>query len=152
MDNLELYNNEKIILEKTCPKIIIVWVVFVSTIILLFVFVITTFEYKKSKIYNAYLIKERGVCFATIYTEINKEIYRLHNLKIDNKKYQYNIYNIDNYHVDKNKIYGEVTLEIKDCKNLKENEIVNIEFNLGKTKIINEIAKKIEMELKLWKN
>ena len=74
MDNLELYNNEKIILEKTCPNIIIIWFVILSTVIFMFIIIISIFEFDKSKIYNAYLIKEGDEYFAKVYTEINNMV------------------------------------------------------------------------------
>lgn len=139
----KIHNNFAYILNKKTSTLIIKWIQIL--IIILLVFLNVAFNYKYSLI-DKYLgyVKNGNI---VIYV-LEENISNLKSLYISEKNYDFKIIHISSeYYLDNLKKYREVIIKtsLDDSLNI-ENNILNVEFNYGKT----TIAKQIKKGMKKW--
>lgn len=136
MDNLDIYNNSAIILEKKTPKSIISWITILIILILLFIiFSFIPFNIYKSLVgyvdivdSNSYLVLNFN--YSDFPISINNKLY------IKNKQYNYKIVSIE-----KDKLILSLNLD----NNFKiQNNIITINILKNRTTLFKIIKNKIK--------
>ena len=143
MDNLDIYNNSAIILNKKTPKNIISWITILIILTLLFLIIsLIPFNIYKPMIgyvdivnNSSYLVLDIGNSDFPI--EKNNELY------IKTKKYNYKIVKLEE---------NKLILDIKLDNNLKiQNNIITINILKNRTTLFKIIKNKIKKGFDEWK-
>lgn len=135
MDNIEIYNNSAIILNKKTPKSIISWItILISLLIMLVILFSVPFNIYKS--YSGYVyIQDNSSYLILMLEESDFPINKNNKLYIKNTKYDYDIVNINN---------KEVTLKLKLKDNIKiENNLFVVNILKDRTTVFKILKKKI---------
>lgn len=137
MDDINIYYNSSVILERKTPKKIISWI---TILILLLIFILIFgffFEYTKYE-KTVGIVKENTLITFIDPIKINKLNKKI---IIENKKYDYTINSIsEDYTILENKNYYEVILDVNlEDKYKINNNILEINIELEKTTLIKEI-------------
>ncbi len=140
MQNLDIYNNSEIILQRKESKIYKVFIMLVSIFALLTLLLVTLYKYDRTfKIKS--LVKDNKVNLTV--SEDNLKLLSDKSILINKKQYQVNIESISEVIYDTNyNEYYQVIINI-DNYELVENEIIDIFIVLGKTNFYNMIKEKI---------
>lgn len=140
MQNLDIYNNSEIILQRKESKIYKVFIMLVSIFTLLTLLLVTLYKYDRTfKIKS--LVKDNKVNLTV--SEDNLKLLSDKSILINKKQYQVNIESISEVIYDTNyNEYYQVIINI-DNYELVENEIIDIFIVLGKTNFYNMIKEKI---------
>ena len=126
MDNIDIFNNSAIILERKVPIKIVSWITIL--IMLSIIFIILSFvNFNIYQKYSALYLNNKLIVYGDAFPHNNK-------LYIENKKYKYEILSIDN-----NKIILDIDLD----ENLKvNNSIITINVLKDRTNIFSIIKRK----------
>ena len=114
-DNIDIYNNSSIILEKKTPLLIKSWIIILTLLSLLFITIIFI-PYSTYITYNGYVVLKDSNSYISL--NINKNDFPIkskNKLYIENDKYTY-----ENINIEKNNIILSINLkhEIKINNNL----------------------------------
>jgi len=143
-DNIDIYNNSAIILNKKTPFIINSWIIILIILLLLFV-ILSFIPFNIYKTYNGYIILEDNKSYISLLIDesdfpINKD----NKLYIKKNKYKYRIINIED---------NNVILEVKLKNNIQiNNNIVTVNIQKNRTTLFKIIKNKIKKGFDLWKN
>ena len=97
-DNIDIYNNSAIILNKKTPNIIKSWIIILIILSLLFIFILfIPFNIYNS--FNGYIIIENNESYINIIDETEIPINKKDKLYIKDKKYKYEVININNENI-----------------------------------------------------
>ena len=139
MDNLDIYNNSAIILDKKTPKRIVSWITILIILIILFV----SFSFVPFNIYKP-LIGYVDIIDNSSYLILNIDnsdfpINKNNELYIKNKKYKYNVIKIEEQ---------KLILSINLNNNLKiKNNIITVNILKNRTTLFKIIKNKIKKGL-----
>ena len=148
MDKISIYDNSKIILEKTCPKIIIIWIFSTITLIALLFTFSCLYKYNKIISLEGIIIKEGNDYYVQTFCENITKINQTNQVLINDSNYKYKI--ISSYYNNK---YYKINLKIElEDYYLVENNILDLQFKQPKTTLLNEILKYLKKELIYGKN
>lgn len=139
-DNIDIYNNSAIILNRKTPNIIKSWITILSILSLLFI-VILFIPFNSYNSFNGYVIIEDNKSYINLINETEFPINKNNKLYIKDKKYKYEVINIDN-----NNILLNVNLDnsIKINNNVVVVNILKDRTSLFKI-IINKIKKGFDL-------
>jgi len=135
-DNIDIYNNSAIILNKKTPFIINSWIIILIILLLLFV-ILSFIPFNIYKTYNGYIILEDNKSYISLLIDesdfpINKD----NKLYIKKNKYKYRIINIED---------NNVILEVKLKNNIQiNNNIVTVNIQKNRTTLFKIIKNKIK--------
>lgn len=135
-DNIDIYNNSAIILNRKTPKIINSWIIILIFISLLFMIIL----FIPFNIYNSYggyvQIKDNKSYINLIVNENDFPINKNNKLYIKNKNYKYEIISIEG---------NSVILSVKLKDNIKiNNNVVIVNILKDRTTLFNIIKNKIK--------
>ena len=135
MDEINIYNNSSIILERKVPKKIISWITILISFIIFILLFGSFFKYTKYEKTIGIVNEDNLIVFLEPSITIDNE------LIIENKKYDYTINSINkDYTILDNKKYYETILNIDlDSKYKINNNILEIYIELEQTTLMKEI-------------
>lgn len=143
MDNLDIYNNSAIILDKKTPKNIISWITILIILTLLFLIIsLIPFNIYKPMIGYVDIINNSSYLVLDI-NNSDFPIYKNTELYIKTKKYNYKIVKLE-----ENKLVLNVELD----NNLKiQNNIITVNILKNRTTLFKTIKDKIKKGFESWK-
>lgn len=136
MDNIDIYNNSAIILNRKTPKSIISWItILILLLILLTIFLFVPFNVYKT--YSGYVSIDNDYSYLNLFINISDfPINKSNNLYIKNDKYKYEIISINE---------GEVKLKVNLEDKLRfENNIVIVNILKERTTVLKMLKSKIK--------
>jgi hypothetical protein len=123
--------------EKNYKKFIILFILIITLVMLL-----GNYNYEKYYIQDGYVIDQNIDVY--VKKDIISNIYNKP-IRFLNKEINYKIMNISEDFYENGSFYKKITLSLEiDPLYLKENNILRLNFSLGKTNIIREIYKNIK--------
>lgn len=126
MDNIDIFNDSAIILERKVPKKIKSWITILISLLILFVF-ISFIKFNTYEDYTGLYLNKQVIIYSNQFPLNNK-------LYIEGKKYTYNIISIND---------NKVILDIELDNNLKvDNNVLRINLLKDRTTIFNILKKK----------
>ena len=117
------------------------YIFFIITLVGLFIFTLNL------KIYDTFKLKgivNNNLILINLPIKYSDTIVKGKFVKIDNKKYSYQIKNISTIKIDKSNLIEYQTNEIKVSKKIYQNEIINLIIYFQKEKLINKIINCLE--------
>ena len=117
------------------------YIFFIITLVGLFIFTLNL------KIYDTFKLKgivNNNLILINLPIKYSDTIVKGKFVKIDNKKYSYQIKNISTIKIDKSNLIEYQTIEIKVSKKIYQNEIINLIIYFQKEKLINKIINCLE--------
>lgn len=136
MDNIDIYNNSAIILNRKAPKSIISWItILILLLILLTIFLFVPFNVYKT--YSGYVSIDNDYSYLNLFVNISDfPINKSNNLYIKNDKYKYEIISINE---------GELKLKVNlEDKIRFENNIVIVNILKDRTTVFKMLKNKIK--------
>lgn len=146
MENIEIYRNSSIILLKKLPSKIYYWTIILIISFLIFIIISVFYRYDKIISYEAVT--------ANSYIEfyVLEDFFDKNNMEllINDKKYNYQIKNIDPFTYYDSKVqYWKITIDAEIPTNWKiENNKLSLNFKKEKTTYLKEIIKFIKKGMK----
>ena len=142
MENIDIYNNSRVILNKKMPKIITSWLtILIILLILLIIFCNIKFNiYKNLK--GIVIIKDNDTFIQTILNKSDFELSKKDLLYIKDKKYKYEIINIENN-------IALLKIDIPDDLKIEDN-VININILKERTTLFKIIKRKIKERIDVW--
>ena len=135
-DNIDIYNNSSIILNKKTPSLIKSWIIILTLLSILFITIIFI-PYNRYIIYNGYVILKDSNSYISL--NINKNDFPIKNknkLYIENDEYKYKIISIE-----KNNLI--LSINLKD--NIKiNNNLVTLHILKDRTTLFEKIKTRIK--------
>lgn len=135
-DNIDIYNNSSIILNKKTPSLIKSWIIILTLLSILFI-TILFIPYNRYITYNGYVILKNNNSYISL--NINKNDFPIKNknkLYIENDEYKYKIISIE-----KNNLI--LSINLKD--NIKiNNNLVTLHILKDRTTLFEKIKTRIK--------
>lgn len=135
-DNIDIYNNCAIILNKKTPSIIKSWIIILTLLSILFITIIFI-PYNKYITYNGYVILKENKSYISL--NINKNDFPIKNknkLYIESNKYNYKIISIENNNLI-------LSIDLKDEIKINNN-LVTLHIFKDKITWFEKIKKKVK--------
>ena len=134
-DNIDIYNNSAIILNRKTPNIIKSWIIILIILSLLFI-AILFIPFNIYTSFNGYVMIENDISYINIIDETEFPIKKKDKLYIKDKKYKYEVINIDN---------SNILLKVNLEDNIKiNNNIVVVNILKDRTSLFEIIRNKIK--------
>ncbi|NLL45049.1 MAG: hypothetical protein GX247_05235 [Mollicutes bacterium] len=152
MNNLDVFNNSSIILERKIPPKIISWITIMILSLIIFLSISLFYKYHKYLYYLGTVIVEDKNYYIKLYIDKDKiPNFSNNELFIDNIKTKYQIKKISEHYYlteNKKKFYEVYITCLLDKKIIMDNNLIELVFKMPKTTIMQEIMKKIKKELR----
>ena len=135
-DNIDIYNNSSIILNKKTPSLIKSWIIILTLLSILFITIIFI-PYNRYIIYNGYVILKDSNSYISL--NINKNDFPIKNknkLYIENDEYKYKIISIE-----KNNLI--LSINLKDDIKINNN-LVTLHILKDRTTLFEKIKTRIK--------